>query len=268
MGAGIIINADDFGQSVELNNRIIELHKRGIVKSTSILANGEGFEHAVWLAKRNPGLSVGIHLNLSQGSSLTGKPKSLTTKNGQFAKKYLAVLKLILRLPNEKEIEEEFTAQIERARNAGIRISHIDSHRHILVFPLVWRAVKKLAGKYGIRHIRIPFETPLLIGSSSIINIINYLGILPFAFPLRKYMPTSFFFGILTMKNTTVQHIEKIVGKLQTAKLQTANKGKQGTITAEIACHLQSEKELKTYKEFSLKNLEERGIRLISHKEM
>jgi hypothetical protein len=57
----VIINADDFGMSAEVNEAVIRAYKEGVLTSTSLMVTGAAFEQAVTLAKENPGLAVGIH---------------------------------------------------------------------------------------------------------------------------------------------------------------------------------------------------------------
>ena len=71
-GLRLIVNADDFGISEAVNRGIVEAHDRGIVTSTSIMATGSAFEHALELARLRPSLGVGVHLVLTEQRPLTG----------------------------------------------------------------------------------------------------------------------------------------------------------------------------------------------------
>jgi predicted glycoside hydrolase/deacetylase ChbG (UPF0249 family) len=64
----LIVNADDFGLTEKVNQAIINGHLKGIITSTSLLANGRAFDSAVDLAKRSTSLGVGVHLNLTEGA--------------------------------------------------------------------------------------------------------------------------------------------------------------------------------------------------------
>ncbi|MBI5872099.1 ChbG/HpnK family deacetylase [archaeon] len=256
----LIINADDFGLDGELNSRIIELHKKGIVKGASLLANGKAFENAAALAKDCPLLDIGIHLNLTEGESLTGGPKELV-KHGYFKGAYSSILKIIFGLVNKKELENEIQAQIEKVVNSGINPSYIDWHHHIIVFPLVWNITKRIAEQYRIKRFRVPYERFGLSQTASFMNLVNWLGISCFAFRLRKYMQTSLFFGILRMKNITADYLDWILKQMKNEQLRINKKNKQKQtsevpITAELAVHLQSDKDLKTLRELSPEILE------------
>ena len=60
----LIVNADDFGFTSEVNAGIVEAHRLGILTATTLMANGQAFEDAVRLARENPSLDVGCHLVL------------------------------------------------------------------------------------------------------------------------------------------------------------------------------------------------------------
>ena len=66
----LIVTADDFGMSRNTNEAIIRAFREGILTSASLMVGGAAFEHAVELAKANPGLSVGLHIVLVQGKSV------------------------------------------------------------------------------------------------------------------------------------------------------------------------------------------------------
>ena len=59
---------------------------------------------------------------------------------------------------NEAEIEQEATAQVKRLLDAGIRPTHLDSHKHTHFFPAVLRPLLRVAERFGIAAIRNPFE--------------------------------------------------------------------------------------------------------------
>src|SRR6202043_1553754 len=69
----LIVNADDLGWTAGVNRGIAEAHRNGIVTSASLLANGVAFAGGVELARGNPRLSVGVHLNLSDGVPVAGR---------------------------------------------------------------------------------------------------------------------------------------------------------------------------------------------------
>ncbi len=144
----LIINADDFGFTRDVNAVIVHAHRQGVLTSTTLMANGEAFDDAVQLASETPSLDVGCHLVLVQGSSLvTGKP---------FPEKPAQLLFALIR----KQIDpyRELRAQLEKILGAGIRPTHLDSHKHTHILPTVFRAVVRLAGEFSIPFVRLPLD--------------------------------------------------------------------------------------------------------------
>ena len=151
----IIINADDFGDSESKNNTILKLHKEGIVTSTTIISAGEFFEHGISIAKRSPGLGIGIHLCLSGPFNIGNKYKTIIEKDtGYFYDKKIILKKLMFDKIDKSEIFTEYCLQIEKVLDYGIKISHLDHHNHLhLYFPAL-DCMIKAAKKYNIKNIR------------------------------------------------------------------------------------------------------------------
>ncbi len=146
-----MVNADDFGFTPDVNEGILEAHRGGILTATTLMANGESFEHAVRLARATPSLDVGCHLVLIGGRSLiTGSPFPLTISG-------------LLRALASRQIRvyEELRAQILRITQAGIRPTHLDTHKHTHLAPPVLDAVARLGQEFDIPWVRRPFDFPL-----------------------------------------------------------------------------------------------------------
>lgn len=163
----LIINADDFGLTAGVNRGILEGHENGVVSSTTVMACGRRFEDTAALPQRAPRLSVGCHLVFVDGNSILPPPQIPTLvggSDGQFREKLVRFgLAAAARL-DAREIEAEATAQIEKLKSAGIAVSHLDTHKHTHIFPVVLRGMLRAAENCGIRAIRNPFE-PIVFAS-------------------------------------------------------------------------------------------------------
>jgi chitin disaccharide deacetylase len=163
----LIINADDFGLTAGVNRGILEAHNLGVVTSSTLMANGEAFDDAVRLAHAAPQLNVGCHVVLVDGTSLLSTREVPTLldpvskrKDGRLFRRALsgfAGCALLGRLARE-EIQAETTAQIRRLQSAGLAVSHLDSHKHVHMFPTVLHPILQAAKACGVRAIRNPFE--------------------------------------------------------------------------------------------------------------
>jgi chitin disaccharide deacetylase len=158
MNRKLIVNADDFNTDGPRNRGILEAARRGIVTSTSVLANAAWPEGALHELKAAFGPRIGIHLNLTKGRPLCKIPGSLIAEDGCFFFKRKAWRRAIAGGFDPCEIEREFVAQIEALLSAGISLDHIDSNNHLHVFPTVAEVTARVAQQYRIGRIRLPFE--------------------------------------------------------------------------------------------------------------
>jgi predicted glycoside hydrolase/deacetylase ChbG (UPF0249 family) len=149
----LVVNADDFGFTPDVNEGIVEAHRHGILTATTLMANGEAFEDAVRLARETPSLDIGCHLVLIGGNSpLTGRPYPLTVSRllGALARR-------------ELRLYEELAAQARKIMAAGIAPTHLDTHKHTHLAPPVLEAVGRVADEFGIRWVRRPFDFPMTV---------------------------------------------------------------------------------------------------------
>ena len=161
-----ILNADDFGLSKDLNRAVLEGYQAGLLKSASLVANGEAFDEAIEIIKNQcQELGVGIHLNVLEGKSLCSDLTTLTDSDNKFNNSFL---QLFIKAYNTKEkdfytqLEREFRRQIETILSRTA-VSHIDSHSHIHSIPKIFDMVCRLAKEYGIKQVRTHFEKPYII---------------------------------------------------------------------------------------------------------
>ncbi len=145
--AQLIINADDFGYSRGINYAIMDAHLRGILTSTTLMANGLAFDHAIQISQYTPDLGIGCHLVLTHGQSLTSAP-SLSDEEGFFYS--LDQIEKTAFEIDLDELEQEWDAQIQKIKSAGIEITHLDSHHHIHSLPPFKKVFEKLALKYQL----------------------------------------------------------------------------------------------------------------------
>jgi chitin disaccharide deacetylase len=161
----LIVNADDLGWTEGVNRGIADAHRHGIVTSASLLANGAAFASGVEVARSTPGLGVGVHLNLSDGAPVAAPQlvTSLVNNAGEFEG---GPENLLLRIASRgltlHEVEQEWDAQIEKVRDAGIQPTHLDGHKHVHMLPGLFEIALKLAKRHRISAIRISHEASTL----------------------------------------------------------------------------------------------------------
>ena len=141
----LIVNADDFGFTRDVNEGIVRAHREGILTATTLMAYGDAFEDAVQRVRDVPDLDVGVHL------TLVGAPRYPATVG--------ALIQAMAR--RNIDVAREIREQIETVLAAGIRPSHLDAHKHTHLLPPVLERVAALSREYGIPWVRRPFDLPI-----------------------------------------------------------------------------------------------------------
>lgn len=159
--AQIIVNADDFGLHESVNEGIIIGHNRGIITSTTLLANGPAFDDAVAKAKAHPSLGVGIHIGLVGGLDPVSDPQDVPSLlvDGKLPASYEEFMKrLYTKQIQGRELYLEIRNQVEKVMNTGLTITHVDGHQHMHVLPAVVNLLSPIMKEFGLHKIRIPDE--------------------------------------------------------------------------------------------------------------
>ncbi len=158
----LIINADDMGYTRGINDAIIRCATHGVLRSTTLMANGAAFEHAVSLLRNVENLGVGIHLVLTDLKPV-GNPRDLgglVTEGGRLPRGPSGLMAAMARGDVPKQaLYRELSLQVEKVLDHGIRPTHLDSHKHVHAIPRVRDLVFQVAARYGILWIRNPFDT-------------------------------------------------------------------------------------------------------------
>lgn len=153
----LIVSGDDFGLHPSINSGIEQAHRDGILTSASLVANGEFFDDAVEVIQRNPGLGVGLHINFIEERPLApaGLIPNLLEQSGSLRKDHLKLAFDVLRgRVKPLELQTELQAQIDRCRSANVKLTHVDSHRHLHMLPPVFSAIKPVLKQNGITRMR------------------------------------------------------------------------------------------------------------------
>jgi chitin disaccharide deacetylase len=155
----LIVNADDLGLTPGVNRGILRAFQDGLVTSASLLVTGSAFEEAVALARQNPELDVGLHLTLVEERGVLGHEvvPTLIDETGRFPRTSLEFFRhAVLGRISWDEVEREIAAQIARFQKTGLRLSHLDSHQHLHMFPPVFQIVRRLTSGMQSVWIRNP----------------------------------------------------------------------------------------------------------------
>jgi predicted glycoside hydrolase/deacetylase ChbG (UPF0249 family) len=156
----LIVNADDYGLTSRTSEMIVRLHHIGVVTSTTALVLAPGFAPTAHLLAGHPTLGTGVHLCLvgpDPPLSLARDIPTLVDRRGALASSWHFLLpRLLAGRVDLDDVRRELTAQIELALARGLRLTHLDSHQHLHLWPGISTVVMELALRYGIPAIRCP----------------------------------------------------------------------------------------------------------------
>jgi predicted glycoside hydrolase/deacetylase ChbG (UPF0249 family) len=136
----LVVNADDFGHSDEVNEGVLLGHVEGIVTSASLMVDGTAAEAAAARASEHPGLGLGLHLDLGEWMY----------RHGRWESRYV-----IVDTDDAAAVEVDVARQILRFRElVGTDPEHLDSHQHVHRDEPVRTIAKRWASRLGIplRH--------------------------------------------------------------------------------------------------------------------
>jgi predicted glycoside hydrolase/deacetylase ChbG (UPF0249 family) len=157
----LVVNADDLGLTAGVNDGIFDAHDHGILTSASLFASAPATSDAIRRARSRPSLGIGAHLALVDGAPTLppGRVPTLVGNDGRLRRSWKPFIVACLRgKVSLAEVELELTAQIERLRSAGISLTHLDAHKHVHAYPPVFAIVARLAARFGIPVVRVPYE--------------------------------------------------------------------------------------------------------------
>ena len=217
----VIFNADDFGATRGINEAIYQAYQNGILSAASLMINQKYAVDAAELAKQMKNLDLGLHLTLTNGQSLSGHKKLplLTDENGNFKNGFLKLCWLALVKPKalKKEVKIEAEAQILKAKELGIALKHVDSHRHVHMIPLLFKVLLELKEKYGIERIRVINENALMTAKTN--KSLAYLFdggavkycLLKFFYYINGYKSDTYFYTMLYTCKLSKEHFQKVL---------------------------------------------------------
>ncbi|MBV8081948.1 MAG: hopanoid biosynthesis-associated protein HpnK [Candidatus Eremiobacteraeota bacterium] len=157
----LIISADDFGMSADVNDAIERAHTDGVLTTTCLMMSGDAAADAVARAKRLPGLRVGLHVVLVDGRPVlpAREVPDLVDRSGEFTKRLVgAGFKYFFHPRVRRQLEAEIRAQFAAFAATGLRLDHVNAHNHMHVHPTIFGLLLKVGRDHGDPPVRIPYE--------------------------------------------------------------------------------------------------------------
>ena len=158
---GLIVTADDFGLSPEVNAAVEQAHTQGILTCASLMVSGGAVDEAVAIARRLPTLRVGLHVVLVEGRPVLPPDQvpDLVTASGAFRDDMVgAAVGMFFRPRVRRQLAAEVTAQFEAYATTGLPLDHATAHKHFHLHPTIAGTILKVGRRFGLRAARVPAE--------------------------------------------------------------------------------------------------------------
>ena len=163
----LIVTADDFGAAVEVNQAVERAHQGGILSAASLMVAAPAANDAVQHARAMPSLRVGLHLVLVDGKPMlpAAAVPDLVDKSGNFRNDMARAGAAMFFLPKVRaQLAAEIEAQFAAFEATGLRLDHVNAHKHFHLHPTIAALIVKLGRKHGVRGARVPLEPQDVLG--------------------------------------------------------------------------------------------------------
>ena len=161
MDRRLIVTADDFGADESVNEAIEIGHRDGILTAASLMVTGPAAAGAVRRAQALPNLGVGLHLVLVEGVPVLSPAQipGLVDASGRFRTDMArAGVDIFFRPAVRRQLAAEITAQFEAFAATGLKLDHVNAHKHFHLHPTIAGMVLEIGSRFGMRSVRAPVE--------------------------------------------------------------------------------------------------------------
>ena len=160
-GDRLIVTADDFGLSREVNEAVEIAHRDGILSAASLMVGGPAARDAVARLRRLPNLRVGLHLVLVEGDPVLpgARIPDLVGADGRLRTDMVRLaVAIATRAKVRHQVAEEIEAQFGAFAAIGRPLDHVNAHKHFHLHPIIADLVFAAGRRFGLRAVRVPRE--------------------------------------------------------------------------------------------------------------
>ena len=279
----LIINADDLGLSRSVNNAVKLAFEKEVITGSSLMACGKAFHDGLQILKDLKTTDIGVHLtltgNLKPSSLDPSRVESLLNKNGSFCSDYKSfAFKYLRRKIDPEQIRWELKSQIEKVTREGFKVTHLDSHEHIHMLPEVLKITVALAEEFDVPYVRIPAEPCYLFKKDfKVKDLVRHYALSFFNRRFRnifnnlKMKKNDYFLGHFHAGRMNEELIKFIIDNIKDGinELAVHICTNSPLFKQDFPWYKNGNIELETLMNMGLKDiLNEKGIKLVSHKEV
>jgi hopanoid biosynthesis associated protein HpnK len=157
----LIITADDFGLHEAVNEAVEQASRRGVLSAASLMMGAPATDDAIRRARSLPGLRVGLHIVLADGPATLAPelvPALADTTGHMDAGMFVKSLRFFAQPTVRKQLDAEIRAQFRAFASTGLKLDHVNVHKHFHLHPTVLGMLLRIGRDYGAPAMRVPAE--------------------------------------------------------------------------------------------------------------
>ncbi len=164
----LVVTADDFGASIEVNEAVEQAHRHGILTAASLMVAGDAAADAVARARDMPTLGVGLHIVLVEGRPMLPPERlpALVASDGNFRTDMARTgARIFASLAARRQLAAEVEAQFAAFAATGLPLDHVNAHKHYHLHPTIAGTILRVGRRFGMKSVRAPIEDRAVIGA-------------------------------------------------------------------------------------------------------
>jgi hopanoid biosynthesis associated protein HpnK len=219
----LIVTADDFGLHTAVNEAVERASRAGVLTAASLMVAEPAAADAIRRARELPQLRVGLHLALADSRAWLPPETipALVDANGRFRNRMLVDgVRFFALAQVRRQLEAEVRAQFEAFAATGLRLDHINAHKHFHLHPTLLAILLRIGRDYGLgapgQHsvgIRVPDE-PLWTAPVSAILLSPWLQLMKRRLRASRIPHNDHVFGVSDSGHMSEQRLLKILARL------------------------------------------------------
>jgi len=193
----LIVTADDFGMSLEVNEAVEQAHREGILTCASLVVAGDAAGDAIDRARSMPTLGVGLHLALFDAPAMVRESSMLAPNGTDLGERPVSTgAAIMLSGKVRSTARREIAAQFDAYRKSGLPLGHLDGHWHCHQHPAVLAMAIECGRPLGLKGVRVPFEPfgfsrDVARGKGAAGRLAHVLGHFPLAISMRRQIAAA-----------------------------------------------------------------------------
>jgi hopanoid biosynthesis associated protein HpnK len=165
----VIVTADDFGLHEAVNEAVEQASQSGVLTAASLMVAAPAADDAIRRARHLPNLRIGLHLVLADGRAALAPgliPDLVDAAGHMNSRMFYNSLRFFAFPAVRRQLEAEIHAQFSAFARTGLKLDHVNVHKHFHLHPTLLQILLRVGRDYGVSAVRVPDE-PLWFAARS-----------------------------------------------------------------------------------------------------